>query len=67
MKKCRILCVANSKGGTGKSTSCSNLGQALASMGFKVLLVDFDPLSRLRDNGSNAEENIIPTYGRRWP
>jgi len=31
-----------------------------------LLSVVRDPLSRSRDNGSNAEENNIPTNGRRW-
>ena len=34
------ICFANNKGGSGKSTSCSNVGAALAGMGKKVLLVD---------------------------
>ena len=36
------ICFANNKGGSGKSTSCSNVGAALAGMGKKVLLVDGD-------------------------
>ena len=33
------ICFANNKGGSGKSTSCSNVGAALAGMGKKVLMV----------------------------
>ena len=36
------ICFANNKGGSGKSTSCSNVGAALAGMGKKVLMVDGD-------------------------
>lgn len=37
-----VISFANNKGGSGKSTTCSNVGHALALMGKKVLLVDGD-------------------------
>ena len=38
-----IIVVTSGKGGVGKTTSTINLGAALAELGRRVLLVDFDP------------------------
>lgn len=40
---CRVISVANQKGGVGKTVSSVNLGIGLAKEGYKVLLIDADP------------------------
>ncbi len=42
MRKTKVICFANNKGGSGKSTTCSNVGYGLTQLGNKVLLIDGD-------------------------
>lgn len=62
------ICFANNKGGSGKSTSCSNVGAALAGMGKKVLMVDGDMqlnlslsflMKRKSEDGSWGKESLL--------
>ena len=42
MSRTTVISFANNKGGSGKTTTCSNVGLAMAKMGKRVLLIDGD-------------------------
>ena len=42
MSKTKVIAFANNKGGSGKTTTCSNVGCAMALQGKKVLMIDGD-------------------------
>lgn len=44
---CRVISISSQKGGTGKTSTCINIGAALAKEGKRVLLVDNDPQGHL--------------------
>lgn len=41
-KQTKVICFANNKGGSGKTTTCSNIGYGLTLLGNRVLLIDGD-------------------------
>ena len=58
--KATVIAVGNQKGGTGKTTTCENLGIGLANEGKKVLLVDTDPQGSLTIALGNPRPDDLP-------
>ena len=59
----RIYAFVNQKGGVGKTTSCANIGAAMALSGLRVLLIDLDPQGNLTTSlGIRLESDQADIY-----
>lgn len=75
MAETKVICFANNKGGSGKSTTCSNVGAALALAGYRVLMVDGDmqlnlslsflPEEQVLELARSEKTCIMPSGSRR--
>lgn len=58
----KIIAVANHKGGVGKTSSVANIGAAMASKGYKTLLIDLDAQANLTASLLPDEEQERTIY-----
>jgi chromosome partitioning protein len=63
MERCKVIAVANQKGGVGKTTTALNVAIGMVRNGYDVLIVDFDPQGDLTSSlgwkTNDALENSV--------
>lgn len=58
MSKCKVIAVANQKGGVGKTTTSIHIAAGLAERGHKTLLVDLDPQGHVAESFGILAESL---------
>ena len=64
MSNCKVISVANQKGGVGKTTTTANVAIGLARNGQEVLAVDFDPQGDLTAKKTDDQAPSAPKARR---
>ena len=64
MSNCKVISVANQKGGVGKTTTTANVAIGLARNGQEVLIVDFDPQGDLTAKKTDGQAPSAPKARR---
>ena len=64
-KETKTIAFANNKGGSGKTTTCANVGYSLSVMGKRVLLVDGDMQLNLSLSFFDEEQVLDFAMGER--